>query len=302
VYIKSTNSFFGIERFMTETVVTRIAPTPSGYLHLGNAVNFILSWIYARKRGGVVHLRIDDIDSARIRPEYVEDIFTTLKWLGIDYDHGPGSAKDFYQSYSQKLKIRDYVKYPIGNPSFYVCSCSRRQLKDLSIKGIGEHNCQNQNNLLVTGENALRMVVTEQPILVGDQRVNLYQEMGDFIVIRRDGLPAYQLVSLIEDMQASVTHIIRGADLLPSTAAQLYLARALGIVEFAKITFYHHPLVKDEDGGKLSKSQGAMALTTMRRQGQSSDQIYHFLVKYMGWGDYRPDSLDQLLKIAPASF
>ena len=228
-------------------VLTRFAPTPSGYLHLGNAVNAVLVARLAEQAGGRVGLRIDDIDAARARGAYVEDIHGLLDWLGIKVA----------QSWSQSERLDRYreVKDSASGLLTYACGCSRRELSGPATGGC-PGGCRAAGLPLRPGGTALRVVVPENTAVeVDGVFVRLDLVMGDFVVWRRDDLPAYQLASVVDDVDLGMTHIVRGVDLLESTAAQLFLARGLGLDSFASMTVLHHGLVTGTDGTKLSKSQ-----------------------------------------------
>ena len=228
-------------------VLTRFAPTPSGYLHLGNAVNAVLVSRLAGQSEGRVGLRIDDIDAARARGEYVDDIHELLDWLGIEV------AESWSQS-DRRDRYREVVDAATGLLT-YACGCSRRELTGPATGGC-PGGCRAADLALRPGRTALRVVIPEgTAVEVDDVSVRLDLVMGDFVVWRRDDLPAYQLASVVDDVDLGMTHIVRGVDLLESTAAQRFLARGLGLDTFASLTFLHHGLVTHPDGTKLSKSQ-----------------------------------------------
>jgi glutamyl/glutaminyl-tRNA synthetase len=246
-------------------IVSRIAPSPSGYLHIGNAVNFLLTSWSVREAGGKLLLRIDDMDSIRCRTEFVDDIFWMLDWLNIDIDEGPSSTAEFFREYSMRHKT-DYYRSELltlaeHGLSTYACTCSRRRIARDSNQTTYPGFCRNSSNPLETDHSALRIhVPCQTQIEVGSQHVRLDETMGDFVLWRKDGQPAYQLASVIEDRDLGVNLIVRGADLLESTAAQLFLAPALGAKEFASGDFWHHKLVTDSAGHKLAKSAGVSSV------------------------------------------
>ncbi len=228
----------------------RLAPTPSGFLHAGNALNFTLNWLAARLQpGAALLLRIDDLDADRKRPEYVADIFESLRWLGLDWDEGPVSPENFEANWSQTRRIGLYARALAelqATGLVYACAKSRQDLAPFG----GHYPIDfRQQNLFLTSPNVAWRMATPPGF-----------PLPDFIVRRRDGLPAYQLASLVDDLHFGITHVIRGADLQASTAAQQWLARQLGWTAFQEINFLHHPLLTDEQGVKLSKSAGAASL------------------------------------------
>lgn len=238
--------------------ITRLAPTPSGFLHEGNAVNFLLVSALAHRAGASVVLRIDDTDSRRYRTEYVEDIFAVLDWLQIDWHSGPRSPADFERDFSQRHRT-DYYRSALDGAvaqglEVFACRCSRSQVRAAGVSGcVGD--CRRADFPLVPGESALR---ADTPT-------------GDVVLWRRDDLPAYHLVSIIEDRDCGTTHVVRGEDLRPSTDIQVHLAPHLGATRFAEATFVHHRLVLGQDGTKLSKSQ--LAAGPLERSEETLDRI-----------------------------
>lgn len=247
-------------------VISRLAPTPSGYLHLGNAVNFVLTWLLVRRAVGTLHLRIDDLDRARLRPAYLENIFRTIEWLGLDYDAGPAGPTDFERNYSQLHQLHHYqaaldqLRQVPG--LLYACRCSRAAVLAGAPAGRYEDSCRVGKLPFEAPGVAWRAHVpaTSQVGVFdywqGRQEISLAAETGDFVVRKKDGWPAYQLSSIVDDLRLGTTLIVRGLDLLPSTAAQLWLARQVpGLMTFQTTHFLHHPLLPGPDGLKLSKSQ-----------------------------------------------
>lgn len=256
--------FRAFVRSLTPGARLRLAPTPSGYLHLGNALNFILNWIAARYCSGArLLLRIDDLDADRKRPEYVQDVFDTLHWLGLDWDDGPRDAADFESRWSQYRRLDLYhslLETLHGKNCLFACRKSRKALAPYD----GRYPAAFR-------EQGLSL---DDPDVAWRIRTPLGAAMPDFVVRRRDGIPAYQIANVADDLYFGITHIIRGADLLASTEAQLFLAETLGATGFLNIRFLFHPLLLDESGQKLSKSAGAAALATRRNQGDSPAFVF----------------------------
>lgn len=274
-----------------QQIKTRIAPTPSGYLHLGNALSFAITWALARKQEGIVALRIDDLDNARFRPEYLQDIFETLDFMGLEYDEGPRNPQDFQENYSQLLRLSAYqaqLDKLVQQGMVYACPCSRSQIAALSPQGLYPLTCRDTQLPLDTPNAAWRVripegtTVTFQDQLLGDCTVALALEMPDFVVRRKDGIPAYQIASIVDDLAMGVNLIVRGEDLMLSTAAQLYLAQHAGATAFTNAAFVHHPLITAE-GSKLSKSHDALSLTEMRKAGLTPRQLWQKLAELLGW-------------------
>lgn len=266
-------------------LTTRIAPTPSGYIHLGNAFNFSLINDLAQSRQAKLHLRIDDFDPERSRPEYVQDIFTSLEWLKIRPDCGPSSPDDFYQNYSMQKKQEVYWShaYELLNKNLaYACDCSRSQKDKFSPQGAYLGNCRDRGLSFIKGKHSLRL---RCPILISTHKLatpvntfenskffldNFYwtQTLNDFVLWTKEDFAAYQLVSVIEDALLQTSFMVRGEDLADSTGAQYYLAKSLGGIfeaAFSQMDVLHHSLVKDakNPSQKFSKSDGTHSLKQM---------------------------------------
>ncbi|MDF1613958.1 glutamate--tRNA ligase family protein [Desulfurivibrio dismutans] len=299
---------------------SRFAPTPSGYLHLGNAVNLILAWLLVRRAGGLIKLRIDDADAHRCRPEFIEDIFRQLDWLGLDWDLGPGGPDEFTSRYSQRRRLeryREVLSTLQARGGLFFCTCSRRQIKKISDSHLYPGTCRSCGQPPGRPHTARIMVPdqwTHDPApremvlaatsgagrpLAGSTLcpVSLATEMGDFILWRRDNLPAYQLASLVDDLDDGINFIVRGRDLLPSTAAQSFLAEQLGRAggAFLAADFLHHPLLTNDQGQKLAKSDQALSLAAMRRAGTTPGDIYRQAARFLGQPGDEINSLADLL-------
>lgn len=272
---------------------TRIAPTPSGFLHLGNTISFVATWALARAQSGWVLLRIDDLDDARRRPEYLEDIFRTLDWLGIDYDAGPSGPDDFLQHYSQHLRLPLYheaLAQLKDKGLLYACVCSRREIQQLSADGRYPGTCSDLDHDFTKPETAWRIKLPRTAEICfeewnkGQACVDLQTEMGDFVVKQKNELPAYQIASLADDRYWQINFIVRGEDLRSSTAAQMYLARQLNYHNFQNTIFWHHGLITDASGRKLSKSEGADAIKSWREAGKSPAELFRMAADWLGAG------------------
>ena len=244
-------------------LLTRIAPTPSGYLHWGNAFSFVLTWLYAQKMSAKILLRIDDLDAARKRPEYVEDIFRSLEWLGLTCDLGPSGPDEFEANYSQRHRhdlYHEQLQWLAREGHVFACPCSRTEILSNPDK---RHSaaCRIKGHALTAPGNCWRFVGDTKLEAWTDldqtrRAVNLDQEMRDPVLRRKDGLPAYQLASVVDDTHFGVNLVVRGEDLVASTAVQRCISRLLPQATFHEATLLHHVLVSDQDGRKLSKSGG----------------------------------------------
>jgi glutamyl/glutaminyl-tRNA synthetase len=257
---------------------TRIAPTPSGFLHLGNVLSFVITAAIARKTGAKILLRIDDLDQARVSKHYVQDIFDTLNFLEIPWNEGPQDAAEFESGYSQLCRMEVYqaaLRQLAANGKVFACTCSRKQLlKNGTCNCINLHlplNFENASWRLITGADR---ELTIKNIEGESTRAMLPAEMRDFIVKKKDGFPAYQLTSVIDDLFYDVDMVVRGEDLWPSTIAQHELALVLEKNHFNNIAFHHHSLLMAPDGGKLSKSAGATSVKYLRENGKKPADIF----------------------------
>jgi glutamyl-tRNA synthetase len=251
-------------------LVTRIAPTPSGHLHVGNAVNALLTAWLARDHGGRLLLRIDDFDTGRARAAYLADVFATLAWLGITPDDGPADPSDFHARWSMARRTGEFrtaaERLRLAHPDdVFTCRCSRRSLVD----GACGAGCRERALPLVPGTTVLRLhvppgVVVPVRAAVPEAPTTLPVPAGDHVLWRRDDLPAYQLGSVLADEALGVTAIVRGVDLLASSALQLHLAALLPAPRFQQVDLRHHALLTGPNGDKLSKSAGAQAHPMLR--------------------------------------
>jgi len=287
---------------------TRIAPTPSGFLHTGNAVSFLLTYCLAKCGNGKLLLRIDDLDRERYRKEYVEDIFYALDWLGIHCDEGPSSVADFdkYWSQHQRLSLYDLaLKSALEQEWVYACDCTRKDLMTSGNYPVYNGKCRDLKKSFHE-KSAWRWRIEKGTFIhwidlfKTDAPVNLSEQMGDFVVRQKNGLPSYQLGSYVDDLHFNITHIIRGADLLTSTAAQLYMATCWQSTAFQHIHFGHHPLITDENGHKLSKSAGSESLKSLRENGQTPTTIVEAVRKILGLPDEKIETTEDLVKLCMA--
>jgi glutamyl/glutaminyl-tRNA synthetase len=229
---------------------TRLAPTPSGYLHLGNLANFLLIEKLAaggatlHRTAGVTLLRIDDCDGTRTRPEFVRHIFETLAWLGIRWQEGPRDEIDFQENFSQtNRKAHYFAKLAALNGRTFACACTRKE-----AGGGCSGACRGGKLSFRAGEHALRLRLDDE---------KLHAVHGDPVLWRKDDGPAYHWASVIDDLEARINLIVRGEDLRESSELQRHLAKLLTPGGFSNVRFVHHPLLTGEGGKKLAKSQNA---------------------------------------------
>ncbi len=275
-----------------------MAPTPSGFLHLGNVFSFVYTATIAAKTGALIMLRIDDLDQQRVRNAYVQDIFDTLNFLEISWHDGPVDVRDHLANWSQTHRMEQYQKalYMLADhQAVYACNCSRSAVRAGSADGSYTGVCREKAIPLDCEDCVWRLrtysdqEIQEILVTTGPQvtiKTYLPASMQDFVVKRREGLPAYQLASVIDDQYFGVDLIVRGADLWHSTLAQLYLAPLIGAQTFLINTFYHHPLLTEPSGAKLSKSAGATSVKFLREQGKTAADVFTLIAAMLGIEGY----------------
>ncbi|GAB2497313.1 glutamate--tRNA ligase family protein [Algoriphagus taiwanensis] len=271
--------------------LTRIAPTPSGYLHLGNAFSFLLTKALAERHGAQILLRIDDLDRERYRPEYVKDIFDTLDFLEIPIHMGPKNLQEFESEWSQIHRMDIYaeaLEKIRTSGKVFACDFSRKKIQQMSPQGYYLGQCLDRRIPLDRKETAWRIDTLDSDFIefkeYPDRKISgLIPEDAAFYMIRKkDGIPSYHLSSLVDDLHFGVDLVVRGKDLLSSTFAQLDLARLLGDSSFSTTTFHHHDLLNGPDKKKLSKSADSTSLQFLRKEGKTLQDIFLLLGQWAG--------------------
>ncbi len=283
-------------------MLTRLAPSPTGTLHLGNARTFLVNWALARQHGWRVLLRMEDLDSTRVRPGANEQAAEVLRWLGLDWDEGPINQSADLSPYRSALErlIADGKAYP--------CRCTRSQILAASLSaphaGQGElrypgtcrpstsdsHSRKPLANSLNTPGVAWRFIALDEPVpfvdaFAGPQAFNPQQEVGDFLVATKDCQPSYQLAVVVDDARQGVTHVVRGDDLLNCTARQIQLYHALDLGPIPKYT--HVPLVVGEDDRRLAKRHGDTHVSHYRGLGVRPERVIGLMAEWCGLGERR---------------
>ena len=266
----------------------RIAPSPTGYLHLGHARTFLIARDRAEQADGNLIFRNEDLDPDRCRPEFVSAMHEDLRWLGLGWSEGPdcgGRYGPYSQSERRDLYLRTWRKLR-DNGFLYPCTCSRRELA-LSVIAPNENDdepvypgkCRSRNDAsnyaVPRGVNWRFRVpyaeaITFRDLHLGPQTYHAGTDFGDFVVWRRDDVPAYQLACITDDHAMRITEVVRGADLLKSTARQLLLYRAL---DWEAPRFYHCDLVRDDAGVRLAKRHDGLSIRGLRHCGLSPEQV-----------------------------
>jgi len=271
----------------------RLAPSPTGLLHLGHARTFWVAQERARANNGTLVLRNEDIDSTRFKLEFVPQMIEDLRWFGFEWQEGPdcggpfgpynqSERRLFYAAALEKLRERGFV---------YPCTCSRKDIRDAaSAPNAGDDEgpiypgtCRDKNPSTLNSQPSTRFnwrfrvpdgeTISFTDGNFGEQKFVAGKDFGDFVVWRHDDVPAYQLACVVDDAAMSITEVVRGADLLLSTARQILLYRALGLTPPA---FYHCALMLDEKGKRLAKRHDALSLRTLRERGETPESLRRF--------------------------
>jgi len=280
--------------------VTRLAPSPTGTLHLGNALTFVVNWALARRLGWRVVLRMEDLDAGRVREGAAEEAVAILRWLGMDWDDGPIYQSEDLSPYAEALEsLRE-------RGLIYPCSATRKQIAaalsaphgdDHETRYPGIHrpksgrydaDASDAPPLLANDDYAWRLVVPDGEVgfvdqVHGPQSIDVQQQVGDFPLATKAGLPAYQLAVVVDDARQGVTDVVRGDDLLRSTPRQVLLYRLLGLGEPPR--YWHLPLVHGPDGRRLAKRHDSVRLTTYMDAGVPGERVLGLLAKWAGLVD-----------------
>lgn len=265
----------------------RLAPTPSGYLHLGNARSFLLAWLWARSAGGRVILRIEDLDMPRCRPEYRAAALADLAWLGLDWDAGGEPVPGALDQGTRIELYRQHLHRLAAAGLAYPCVCTRKDIEEASSAPHGDDGpvypgtCRGRFANAEAARQASgrapawRFRWEGAPVCFHDELQGEVAAdpaaLGDFVLWRRDDLPAYQLAVAVDDALQGVTQVLRGRDLLLSTARQLALYRALGLPAPAR--WAHVPFVQEAGGRRMAKREGDLALRALREQGADPARV-----------------------------
>lgn len=270
----------------------RVAPSPTGLLHLGHARTFWMAYQRALQANGTIILRNEDLDPQRSKPEYAAAMLEDLRWLGICWQEGPdigGPYAPYEQSQRRNLYLETWRKL-VEAGFVYPCHCSR---KDLARSAQAPHDEDDEpiypGTCRPPHAHAGKIIAPPTPVGVnwrfrvpdgeaitfhdghfGEQQLIAGHDFGDFLVWRRDDVPAYQLAVVVDDVAMRISEVVRGADLLRSTARQMLLYRALG---FEPPRWYHCPLLLDKNGQRLAKRHDALSIRALRQQGKSPNEI-----------------------------
>ncbi len=283
-------------------IVTRFAPSPTGYLHIGGARTALFNWLFARRHGGTFILRIEDTDQERSTPESVVAILEGMTWLGMTWDEGP-----YYQTERREL-YRKEAKRLLAEDKAYRCVCTPEELdrrrETARAKGEKPRYDRRCRDLPPSGAEGKPFVVRFKAPLSGTTVVRdllrgdiAYEneELDDLVLLRSDGSPTYNFVVVVDDATMGITHVLRGDDHLNNTPKQVLLYEALGT---PLPRFGHFPLIHGMEGGKLSKRQDDVSVMAYRDRGFLPEAMVNYLVR-LGWGhgDQEIFSVEELTRI-----
>lgn len=277
--------------------VTRLAPSPTGALHLGNARSFLVNWALARRSGWRIILRLEDLDGPRVKPEALAGVADTLRWLGMDWDEGPIVQSHDLAPYTTAMSAL------AAKGLAYPCELTRTQI-DAAMSAPHDSPAQDadsapgrESRFPIELRPALAPRAFDHPdtnwrfatppgaveftdLFAGPQRRTPADTIGDFVVWTKRAQPAYQLAVVVDDHRQGVTHIVRGDDLLDSAARQLLLYRALGFAP--EPAYLHLPLVVGPDGRRLAKRHGDTRIDAFRAAGVAPERIIALIARWCG--------------------
>ena len=286
---------------------TRLAPSPTGAIHLGNARTFLVNWALARQQDWQIVLRIDDLDGPRVKQNADQQAIEILSWLGCDWDEGP-----YYQS-QHRSQYRDSLSQLCKLGIIYACRCSRSQIEAAqSAPHAEDHELRYPGTCRPTTPVGVDPAMLDDPelswrlrvnshlttvddLFAGNQAFHVSHEVGDFAVATKGGAPSYQLAVVVDDHLQRIDQIVRGDDLLSSTARQAIVRDRLELGPPPK--YWHLPLVRGEDGRRLAKRHGDSRLQHYRSLGVPAARVRGLLAEWCGCGPRREMSCDEFLAI-----
>jgi len=292
----------------------RFAPSPTGHLHIGNVRTAILNWLFAKNTGGAFILRIEDTDVERSVDQYTNQIYEDLRWLGLTWDEGPdiGGPHKFYRQ-SERLNIyQEYAKRLLDEDKAYYCFCTQEELEHNRKESLakGETIQYNRRCLYLTEDQkkafweqgrkpAIRFKVQPREIMFNDlvkgELLFDTENIGDFVIMRGEGIPTYNFAAVVDDGLMAITHVIRGDDHVSNTPKQILIYHAL---DFNLPKFVHIPMILGPDKTRLSKRHGATSIEYYRYRGYLPEVIINFL-SLLSWSSVSGEeilSIEQLIE------
>ena len=256
-------------------IIGRYAPSPTGELHLGNLRTALLAWLSVRKQGGEFRLRMEDLDTPRVVKGSADQILKDLEWLGLDWD-GPV----MYQS--SRIEAYEQAMKELGDKGLiYPCFCSRKDIQQSASAPHGKTAVYAGTCRALSDAEREQRTLFKSPAFRVVVSGGLMVDVGDFVIKRADHLFAYQLAVVVDDLAQSVNEVVRGADLISSTARQTYLLKHLSVTG-ERINYRHAPLMMDNKGQRLSKRDGSASIRQWRNAGGTADELLALLIKSVG--------------------
>jgi glutamyl-tRNA synthetase len=287
---------------MSKQIITRFAPSPTGFLHIGGARTALFNWLYARKHGGKMMLRIEDTDRQRLTQQAVDAILDGLSWLGIDWDDEPVSQ------YARMERHREIAARLVAEGKAYYCFATQEELAQMRetanaegrpprYDGRWRDRSPNEAPQGIKGVIRLKVPQTGETVITDEILGEIRfpnKDFDDFVIMRSDGSPTYMLAVVVDDHDMEVTHIIRGDDHLTNAGKQAIIYEALG---WEVPSMAHVPLIHGPDGAKLSKRHGALGAEAYRAMGYLPEALRNYLVR-LGWahGDDEIFSTEQMIE------
>ena len=288
----------------TTNIVGRLAPSPTGALHLGNARSFLLAWLSIRSRNGRLIVRMEDLDHPKVKPWATKAALDDLHWLGLDWDAGPDTDEKEYIQSNRKTIYREYLQRLIDQNLVYPCICSRNEIENIQSaphrddqRLIYNGTCRNRFNnwdaaKATLGEGRLPAwrfrlekegTISFQDLFCGECIADYQSDIGDFALARDESGAGYTFAHVVDDYLMGVTEVLRGDDLLEATHSHIILQQAL---ELPTPQYIHVPLVVAEDGRRLAKRHGDTRIAMLREKGFSAKQVVGILAWWWGWADF----------------
>jgi glutamyl-tRNA synthetase len=286
---------------MAENVRVRFAPSPTGFLHIGGVRAALFNWLYARNHGGRFLLRIEDTDLERSEERYTQDILASMKWLGLTWDEEPiyqSKRLDVYAKKADELIEKGFA---------YRCTCTEAQVEQMREKAIAEgrkpmYDRRCREKAIEAGEGTPYVIRAKVPLAGAVEFDDLVRgririenaEVDDFVLIRSNGAPTYNLSVVVDDVHSRMTHVIRGDDHINNTPKQLHL---YNFFEFPLPKFAHLPMILGPDKKKLSKRHGAVSANWYRAEGYLPEAMLNFLAR-LGWshGDQEFFTVEEMIR------
>lgn len=301
-----SSSVKSLARLSAVTPNARLAPSPTGLLHLGHARSFLLAWWSARSQGGSIRLRLEDLDTSRVRPEFIEATYEDLRWLGLDWDGEPLLQSD------RAATLRETADQLLRDGLAYPCICTRSEIRDALSAPHGPDGsspypgtCRDRYATTRAAREdsgrdpALRFITPHPTLRITDHfagvvELSPHADLGDFPITSRDGQVAYHLAVVLDDAHQGITEVLRGDDLMPSCGPQALLQAAL---DLPRPRWIHVPLVHGPDGERLAKRSDSLSLRAIRDAGVSPAHLVRWLALTCGLPDLGPCTPKQALSV-----